>query len=41
MNTRISTAVFTAASHTTGRMLFSYIFANVMINIHTHNNGIP
>lgn len=40
MSTRISTAVFTAASHT-GRRLFSYIFANVMINIHTHNNGIP
>lgn len=40
MNTRISTAVFTAASHT-DRRLFSYIFANVMINIHTHNNGIP
>lgn len=40
MSTRISTAVFTAASHTS-RRLFSYIFANVMINIHTHNNGIP
>lgn len=40
MNTIISTAVFTAAIHT-GRMLFSYIFANVMINIHTRNNGIP
>lgn len=40
MSTRISTAVFTAASHTR-RRLFSYIFANVMINIHTRNNGIP
>lgn len=40
MNTRISTAVFTTVNHT-DRMFFSYICANVMINIHTRNNGIP